>query len=117
MSRTLVGMFAALALVAAVAHATPAQAQISYSAPTVVYRPVVPAYVQPTTYVQPTAYLQPTTVCYGGAPVVAAPAPVVVNRAWTPVPVTTTRFRPILGGTVTRTRVYYAPTTVVAPAW
>lgn len=111
MSRTLVGSLAAVALVAVFAQATPANAQIFYPAPTVVYRPAVPVVVQPTTFVQP------TTVCYGGAPVVAAPAPVVVGRAWTPVPVTTTRFRPILGGTVSRTRVYYAPTTVVAPAW
>lgn len=56
-------------------------------APTVVYRPVQPV------------------VAY--SPVVAAPVPVVYHR---PVaPIVTTRFRPILGGTVTRVRYGYAP--------
>lgn len=65
------------------------------------------------TYYAPTA---PVTTFYAPAPVAVtsyfAPTPVVAYR---PVPVATTRFRPILGGTVTRIRTGYAPM-VVTPA-
>ena len=59
-----------------------------------------------TTYYAPTAYV---------APVYTAPAPVVVYRPAVvtvpvaPVAVSRTRYRPILGGTVTRVRYGYAP--------
>lgn len=51
--------------------------------------------------------------CYAPAPVVVtsyyAPVPVV---AYQPVPVATTRWRPILGGTVTRIRPVYTPVVI-----
>ena len=62
--------------------------------PTVVYRPVTP-YVVASPVVAP-------------APAVVAPAPLVAT------PVTVTRRRPILGGTVTRTYYRYQPAPVVA---
>jgi hypothetical protein len=52
----------------------------------------------------------PVTACYAPAPVVYtsyyAPAPVV---AYQPVAIARTRYRPILGGTVTRVRPAYSP--------
>ena len=75
------------------------------AAPTIVYRPVTPAtYAAPTPYVPPTYVAQPYTVA---RPVVAAPM--------VATPVTVTRNRPILGGTVTRTYYRYQPAPVVAP--
>ena len=103
MFRFLLGTLAAAPFLAVLSQSTIAHAQIFYPAPTVVYRPAVPT------------CCEPTTVYYGGP--VIAPAPVVVAPTYAPVPITTTRYRPILGGTVTRTRYYYAPTTVVAPVW
>jgi hypothetical protein len=79
--------------------ATQADAQVAY---VTYYAPAVPV----TTYYAPTVPTAvPVTTYY-------APAPTVAYR---PVPVTTTRYRPILGGTVTRIRTGYAPV-VVAPA-
>ncbi len=60
--------------------------------------------------------------CYSPAPARVAPAPVRVTSffapapavAYQPVPVAYTRFRPFLGGTVTRYRTAYVPV-VVAP--
>lgn len=61
-------------------------------------------------------YYSPAPPCATPSPVVVtsyyAPAPVVTYQ---PVPVATTRWRPILGGTVTRIRTAYAPV-VVTPA-
>ena len=80
-------------------------AQVCYYEPTTVYYQPAPAYY--TSYYAPapvTTYYAPapTTACYAPAPTTvyyaAAPAPVVVA----PGPVVTTRYRPILGGTVTR---------------
>ncbi|MEM6799413.1 MAG: hypothetical protein AAF589_07855 [Planctomycetota bacterium] len=69
---------------------------VAAPAPIVTYRPVTP------------------TVVY--RPVVAAPAPVavtvarpVVTTTLAPVAYTRTRWRPLLGGTVTRVRYGYAP--------
>lgn len=60
-------------------------------------------------------YYSPTTVYYAPAPVAVtsyyAPAPVVTYQ---PVSIAHTRYRPILGGTVTRYRTAYAPV-VVSP--
>lgn len=61
-------------------------------------------------------YYAPTPVCYAPPAPVAytsyyAPAPVVAYR---PIPVVRTRYRPFLGGTVTRIRTGYAPV-VFAP--
>ncbi|MEM6330003.1 MAG: hypothetical protein AAF790_07135 [Planctomycetota bacterium] len=64
-------------------------------APTVVYRPVYQPIVAPA----------PVTVA---RPVVAAP---VVTQGLAPVAYTRTRWRPLLGGTVTRVRYGYAPVT------
>lgn len=66
-------------------------------APTVVYRPV-----------QPVVYHSPVVQ-------VAAPAPVVYHSPVVAAPVVTTRWRPILGGTVTRVRYGYAPAPVYYP--
>jgi hypothetical protein len=66
-------------------------------------------------------YYQPVTV-YHPAPVVyqsyyaPAPAPVLVAApvaAYQPVTRVRTRYRPLLGGTVTRSRSFYAPSPVV----
>lgn len=59
-------------------------------------------------------------VAYYAAPACCAPAPVVVTSYYAPVPVVayqafpvaTTRWRPILGGTVTRIRPAYAPVVI-----
>lgn len=102
----------AVVTVAALAVAGEAQAQLVYvtgyapapmvvAPPTVVYRPA-PTYV---TY---------SPVMAAPAPVIAAPAPVVVGA---PVVTTTTRWRPFLGGSVTRVSYGYAPTAVVVPAY
>jgi len=91
--------FATAAIAAAEARA---QVVIAYSpavvapAPVVAYRPVTPV------------------VAY--APIVAAP-PMAVTRAYTATPVVTTRYRPILGGTVSRVRYRYHPTTIVTPLY
>lgn len=66
-----------------------------------------PAYVAPA----PTVVYRPVQPVVAYSPVVAAPAPVPVAY---PAPVvTTTRWRPILGGTVTRVRYGYAPAPVL----
>lgn len=70
--------------------------------PTVVYRPLVPAAPQ---YVAPAPVVVARPVV--PAPVVATP--VVPTTVVAPTPVTVTRYRPILGGTVTRTYYRYAP--------
>lgn len=82
-----------------VTHYTPATA---YYAPVVTYRPAV---APVTTYYAPAAAGVPVTTYY-------APAPTV---AYSPVTVATRRYRPILGGTVTRYRTAYSPV-VVNPA-
>jgi hypothetical protein len=100
--------------------------QVTVPAPVVTYRPVVvaptPVYVQrpviapapiyaPQTVVVQRPIMQPVAVTAYRP--VAASVPV---TSYVPVPVTTTRYRPILGGTVQRTRVHYAPvTTYVVP--
>lgn len=73
----------------------------------VVYSPVVAA-PAPVVYAQPapTVVYRPVTPYVTAAPVVA-PAPVVVAPALQPV--VRTRYRPILGGTVSRVRYRYAP--------
>lgn len=66
------------------------------------------------TYYQPTTVLSPVVAPPCAAPhaVYYAPAPAAV--AYQPVARYRTRYRPFLGGTVTRVRYGYAPT-VVAP--
>lgn len=79
-------------------------------APVVAYRPILPA-----------PYLVASPVV--SAPVVAAPpavvspAPAVVTTGLAPTPIVTRRFRPILGGTVTRVRYGYTPVSVVTPLY
>jgi len=64
-----------------------------------------------------TSYYRPAVAYYHPAPVAYTsyyPAPVVVAApAYQPVTRVRTRYRPILGGTVTRYRTYYAPAPVV----
>lgn len=104
---------ALLAFVSLALFASESSAQFVYvtgyaPAPTVVVAP-------------PTVAYRPVTPVVAYSPVVAAPvvaAPVAVAR---PVvvggPVVTTRYRPFLGGTVSRVRYRYAPTTVVTPLY
>lgn len=75
-------------------------AHVTYFAPAV----PVTAYYAPAGPIPVTTYYAPAAV--------VAPAPVVTYR---PVPVATTRYRPILGGTVTRIRTSYAPVVVTPP--
>lgn len=85
----------------------------------VVYSPVAPAVYAAPAPVYTTAYYAPpvTTAYYSPVRTTAyyapAPAPVAVT------PVYATRYRPFLGGSITRVRYYYAPVapvTYVAPA-
>ncbi len=95
----------------------------TFAQPVVVQSPVFaqqPVFVQqpmvaaPTTVVVNRPVLRPfaPTVVTTFSPVVMAPTPVAVTQ-FAPVPITTTRHRPILGGTVQRTRVGYAPVTTI----
>lgn len=64
-------------------------------------------------------YPAPVTTYYAPGPVAVAPAPAV---AYYPTAVPVTRYRPIIGGTVTRWRyvnqpAYVYPTTAYYPAW
>ncbi len=88
---------ALFALVACSAQQSEAQFVTYFSpvvapAPVVVYRPVAP-----------TVVFRPAPVAYRVA------RPVYVQPAVVPVAVTRTRWRPFLGGTVTRVRWGYAP--------
>ncbi len=78
---------------------------VNQSEAQVAYVTYCPTPVPVTTYYAP----PPAPVAYTSY---YAPAPVVTYQ---PVPVTTTRYRPFLGGTVTRVRTGYAPI-VIAPA-
>lgn len=84
-----------------VTNYAPAPAVV-YAAPQVAYRPVTPfmAY-SPVIAPAPVVAYSPVVA----APVVVAPAPVAVVGG----PVITTRYRPFLGGTVSRVRYRYAP--------
>lgn len=70
-----------------------------------------PAYVAPA----PTVVYRPLRPVVAYSPVVVAPAPVVYSRPVVAAPIVTTRYRPILGGTVTRVRYGYAPAPVYYP--
>jgi hypothetical protein len=117
----------ALALLAGLAAlawgAADAEAQyVTYYQPTVSYYQPSVSYYAPAPVVAPTAYTVARPLTYTVASPVVAPAPVVVPA---PVPVVTyyrapavsyvatpqvvTRYRPILGGTVSRVRYGYAP--------
>jgi hypothetical protein len=84
----------------------------------VVYSPVAPAVYAAPAPVYTTAFYNPGYVNPGYvAPPVAhaayyAPAPVAVAAT----PVYTTRYRPLLGGSITRVRYHYAPVAPVAYA-
>ena len=109
---------AAFAVATTALVATESSAQVVYvagyapapavvvGAPTVAYRPVSPV----------VAYSP--VVSYGSVVAAPAPTPVVVARP-TVVggAVVTTRYRPFLGGAVSRVRYRYAPTTVVTPIY
>jgi hypothetical protein len=100
-----------------------AQAQyVTYYQPTVSYYQPSVSYYAPAPVVAPTAYTVARPLTYTVASPVVAPAPVVVPA---PVPVVTyyrapavsyvatpqvvTRYRPLLGGTVSRVRYGYTP--------
>jgi len=63
-------------------------------------------YYQPMTVYSPPVVAMPQTVYYTPQTVYYAPAPAV---SYQPVAQVRTRYRPILGGSVTRTRYRYAP--------
>jgi hypothetical protein len=92
--------------------AATANAQVSQ----VVYYGAAPVVVAP----QPTTayYAAPTTTFYAPAATTAyyAPAPVTTFAQPVAVPVTATRYRPLIGGTITRTRYVYPAVTYGAPA-
>jgi hypothetical protein len=102
----------AMLLTAAAAQAQVSQVVYYGGSPTVYsayYPQATPAYYSPaptTTYYAPTTayYPAPSTAYYAASPIVAAP-----------VPVTTTYYRPLIGGTITRTRYVYPATTYAAP--
>ncbi|MEQ8849564.1 hypothetical protein [Botrimarina sp.] len=79
-------------------------------APVVTYRPVAPAVAYRP--VAPVVAYSPVV-----APVAAPATPVAVRSTFTATPVVHTRYRPILGGTVSRVRYHYTPTTVVTPLY
>ncbi|MEM8943566.1 MAG: hypothetical protein AAGD11_00165 [Planctomycetota bacterium] len=87
-------LFLALAMWASSSSDSQAQVYVSY------YQPVPVVQPAPVVY---SSYYAPTVVA---RPVVAAPVVQPVTRV-------RTRFRPILGGTVTRYRSFYAPAPVV----
>jgi len=69
-------------------------------------------------------YPAPVTTYYAPAPVAVAPGPVYYpTTAYYPTAVATTRYRPLIGGTVTRWRYVnqptyvYPTTTAYYPAW
>lgn len=110
---------AALGLVACGSSESQAQ-YVTYYAPA----PRVVTYYAPATYAAPAPvvaaapapapYVVGSPVVVAPAPVVAAPAPVVTYYrapavAYQPVPQVVTRYRPILGGTVSRLRYSYVP--------
>jgi hypothetical protein len=104
----------ALVVVAAVSIATQAQAQV--------YQVYYPAPVA-TYYAPAPVAVAPAPVAVAPAPVAVAPAPVTVYYPSYPTAVATTRYRPLLGGTITRWRyvdrpTYVYPSTVAYyPAW
>jgi len=111
----LLGAAIAFAVILAVAEPAGAQVyQTYYAGPATAYYAPAPV----TAYYAPA----PVTTCCAPAPVTAyyAPAPTV---AYYPTAVATTRYRPILGGTITRWRyvnrpAYAYPATVAYyPAW
>jgi len=69
-------------------------------------------------------YPAPMTAYYAPTPVAVAPAPATVyyptaaypTTAYYPTAVATTRYRPLIGGTVTRWRYVNRPTTYVYPS-
>jgi hypothetical protein len=89
-------------------------AQVVYYAPS----PVTVSPLPTTAYYAPaptTAYYAPapTTAYYAPTPVTSYYAPARVVAA--PVPVTTTYYRPLIGGTITRTRYVYPAVPFAAP--
>ena len=108
----------AIAMMTAAAHAQVAQVVYYGSNPALLPQPTTVYYSPaPTTaYYAPaptTAYYAPAPVTsyYAPAPVMAAPVGVVAA----PVPVTTTYYRPLIGGTITRTRYVYPAVPYAAP--
>jgi hypothetical protein len=118
----------ALALLAGLAAlawgAADAQAQyVTYYQPQVSYYQPAVSYYAPAPVVAPAAYTVARPVTYTVAsPVVVPPAPVAVPApiptvtyyrapgiAYVPAPQVVTRYRPILGGSVSRVRYGYAP--------
>jgi len=96
-------------LIVALAFCLEANAEVQAQVPYVTY-------YQPVTVFRPPVAVVPRTVYYAPAPAPVVVAPHTVYYAPAPVPVVyrpvarlRTRYRPILGGTVTRVRYGYAP--------
>lgn len=86
---------------------------VTYYSPVIAPAPVVVAPV-PTVAYRPVV---PYTSYYAPAPVAVAPAPVVATPVRALAPVVTTRYRPILGGAVSRLRYRYTPGVVLTPLY
>lgn len=95
--------------------AAEAQLVVNYAVPHVVHYAPAPYVVRSVVTARP-VFVSPVTYGYGPgvniAPAYIDPA-TVVTRAVVAHPVVTTRYRPILGGTVTRARYRYAPVNLV----
>ncbi|MCH7751888.1 MAG: hypothetical protein IH898_07005 [Planctomycetes bacterium] len=81
-------------------------AYVTYYQPMTVYSPPVVVTPQTVYYTPQTVYYTPQTVYYTPQTVYYTPAPAV---SYQPVARVRTRYRPILGGSVTRVRYRYAP--------
>jgi hypothetical protein len=106
MKKSAVFLVACLLCLGAQSDARAQVAYVTYYQPMTVYSPPVVATPQTVYYTPQTAYYTPQTVYYTPQTVYYAPAPAV---SYQPVARVRTRYRPILGGTVTRVRYRYAP--------
>ena len=106
MKKSAVFLVACLLWLGAQSDARAQVAYVTYYQPMTVYSPPVVATPQTVYYTPQTAYYTPQTVYYTPQTVYYTPAPAV---SYQPVARVRTRYRPILGGTVTRVRYRYAP--------
>ncbi len=99
MKKSAVFLVAFLLWLGAPSDARAQVAYVTYYQPMTVYSPPVVATPQTVYYTPQTVYYSPQTVYYTPAPAVS----------YQPVAHVRTRYRPILGGSVTRVRYRYAP--------
>lgn len=91
-----------------------APVRTAYFAPAPAVVPVIPTVATTVAYAPPAYTVASPVVVAAAEPVVPAPVPVVTYYrapavAYAPVPRVVTRYRPILGGTVSRVRYSYMP--------